>query len=152
MRYVEKAAYTWEREGIFTLDKAEAYLKALDVRRSVRGEMKNALHIRDRELSSTEQRYVDGWTQMGFSPESVEIAYDRTLVKTGKLAWNYMDSIIKSWHQKGLHTPAEIQDKDSRPAAEKAAGGVKSKAEKFGATSPEEFERMKRRLEKIKEE
>ncbi len=33
MRYIEKAAFTWEREGIMTLETAEEYLKKLDARR-----------------------------------------------------------------------------------------------------------------------
>ena len=43
MKYIEKAAYTWESEGIFSLDRAEEYLKALDFRKSERGK-KKALH------------------------------------------------------------------------------------------------------------
>ena len=91
MRYIEKAAYTWAREGILTFERAEEYIKALEVRRSKQGEIKSALQIRDRELSATERKYVDKWIVMGFGADAATIAYDRTLVKTGKLAWNYMD-------------------------------------------------------------
>ena len=58
----------------------------------------------------------------GFSPEAVAIAYDRTLIKLGKLHWSYMDKIFQSWHAKKLHTPAEIEAGDSRRRAPAAEG------------------------------
>ena len=145
VRYIEKAAFTWEREGIFTLEKAEEYLKALEDRRSFRGEIKKTLFIRDREFSATEKRYVDDWIDMGFEPKAIAIAYDRTVVKTGGLTWPYIDGIIKNWHNKGFHTAEQILNKDSgrntRPASQK-----------HGEPNSVEMERMGRLLNKIKEE
>jgi len=152
MKYIEKVAYTWEREGIISLEKAEAYLRTLDERKSAQGEIKRALQIRDREFSETEKRYVDNWIAMGFPAGSIEIAYDRTLVKTGKMAWGYMDTIINNWHVKGLHTPQEIMDRDKKPDRSGLYGENKTPGQKFGAAAPEEIERMQRLLNKMKEE
>jgi len=150
MRYIEKAAYTWEREGIDSLEKAEVYLKANDMRKSVRWEIKNALQIKDREFSETEKRYVDNWIVLGFDAGAVAIAYDRTLVKTGKLVWNYIDSIMKSWHSKGLHTPREIMEKDTRQKKD-AYNDTKPAEQKFGSADQEDIQRMQRLLDKIKD-
>jgi len=151
MRYIEKAAFTWEREGVLTLERAEEYLKALQVRKSVRGEIKRSLQIRDREFSATEKHYVDGWIEMGFGAEAVGIAYDRTVTKTGKLAWSYMDSIMKSWHDKRLLTPKEIIEKDRKPNGNGSQGTTKHPEQKFGSPDMEEIERMQRVLKKIKD-
>jgi len=152
MKYIEKAAYTWEREGVFTLDRAEEYLKALEIRKSVRGEIKRVMQIKDREFSETEKKYVEGWIDMGFEHGAVAIAYDRTLVKTGKLHWHYMDSIIKSWHGKNLRTPEEIREKDGWSKKSGAFIDSKTSDKKFGAPNSEELERMQRLLKKIKED
>ena len=112
--YIEKAAYTWAREGVITLDRADEYLMKLEILKSARGRIKAALRITDMELSDSEKRYVDNWISMGFDDSAVEIAFDRTLLQTGKLAWSYMDSIMGSWHSKGIHTPKEIMQKDSK--------------------------------------
>ena len=152
MRYIEKAAYTWEREGVFSIDRAEEYLKALEARRGARGEVKEALQIRGRELSATETGYVDEWIAMGFGADAVEIAYDRTVANTGKPAMGYMDSIMKSWHAKGLHTPQEILAKDKKPDKIRRGGGYKGGGQEFGAPDRQEIERMQRVLDKIKEE
>jgi len=152
MRYIEKAAYTWEREGIFTLEKAEDYLKKLEARRSERGKIKRALQIRDREFSATEKQYVDGWIDMGFNDEAVEIAYDRTILKTGTLSWKYIDTIIKSWHGKNLHAAQEILEKDGKKSGTVPKPGAGTDPLKFGAPNLEDLTRMERLLKKIKEE
>jgi len=151
MRYVEKAAYTWEREGIFSLDRAEEYLKALEVRKSARGEIKKVLQIKDREFSESEKRYVDGWITMGFTPDAIDVAYDITVVKTGKLAWGYMDSIMKNWHGRNLHTSQEVMEKDGKTNRNVTQGSPKTPEQKFGAPNQDEIERMQRLLNKIKE-
>ena len=153
LRYIEKAAYIWEREGIVTLERAEEHLKALDVRRSRHGAMKEALQIWDRWFSPTERRYVDSWVDMGFDAGAVAMAYDMTVVKTGGRQWRYLDSILRSWHSKGIHTAQEVMDKESR----QHKGGMQSNTEsaaqarKFGAADREEIARMERLLGKIKE-
>jgi len=149
MRYIEQVAYAWARKGILTLDSAEEYLKAYEERKSAQGKIKAALKIRDRELSTTEKKYVDEWIEMGFGADAVEIAHDRTVLNTGKPAFGYMNSIIRSWHNKGLRTAKEIMEKDGKAGG--AQGGNQSdSAKKFGETSREEYEQMQRLLDKIK--
>jgi DnaD/phage-associated family protein len=153
MRYIEKAAYTWEREGIFSLEQAELYLKQLDSRRSAAAEIKKVLQIKDRELTVTERKYVENWISQGFTPEAVELAYDKTVLKTGRLAWSYMDSIMNSWHGKGLHTADEIQQKDGRPStAEKKTAADKRVKPAAPAPSSADIDRMKKFLDKLREE
>ena len=53
---------------------------------------------------------------MGFSNEVIMLAYERTCLNTGTLKWAYMNSILKSWQEKNLFTPQEIQQGDSAPA------------------------------------
>ena len=151
LRYIEKAAYKWEREGINTFERAEEYIKALEARRSQYGIIMKTLQIKDREFSATEKRYVDGWIDMGFDIEAIAIAYDKTLVKTGKMAWGYMDTIMKSWHGKGIHTSREVMEKDKWTAGN-GHDIAKGKARKFNAPNQEDIERMQRLLDKIKED
>jgi len=152
VRYIEKAAFTWEREGIFTLERAEEYLKALEVRKSARGKIKNTLQIRNRELSATEKRYVDDWIIMGFHPEVIAIAYDKTVTKTGNLTWPYIDKILKNWHEKNLHTMDQIAKKEGKPRTNEFYSNDRSGAKKHGDPNREEIQRAQRLLSKMKEE
>lgn len=156
MRNIQTSAYVWEREGIFSLDRAEEYLKALEIRKSARGEIKKALQIFDRDFTTSEKNYVDEWIALGFSADAVAIAYDRTVLKTGKLAWGYMNSIMNNWHGKNIHTEKDIHEKDGKPAASgtgsNAGNNASAAAQKFGAPNPEDIQRMERLLKKIKEQ
>lgn len=117
MRYIEQAAYTWEREGIFTLERAEEYLHRLATRREKINQLKRTLNISGRDITKQESDYITEWLKMGFDAPAFEIAYERTVMQTGALKWPYMDSIMKNWHKKGLHSKAEILENDTRPAA-----------------------------------
>ena len=114
MKYIEKAAYTWEREGIKTLEHAEKYIKERTEKKQESAKIKTALQIHDRGFTPTERKYVDAWLALGFTAEVIAIAYDRTVTKTGKLSWGYMNSIISSWHGKNLFTVEDILAKDTR--------------------------------------
>ena len=51
-----------------------------------------------------DSKYIAAWVDLGFDDETICLAYERTVLKKGSLNWAYMNSILKSWHQKGLHT------------------------------------------------
>lgn len=128
MRQVEKEAYAWKRKGVDTADLAVEHLKRLEMRREKSAEVLRALQIFDRVPAPSERKYIEDWLEMGFPPAAIALAYDRTVLQTGDLKWPYLNSILKSWHQKKLHTVAEIEagdtpaSKKSRDAAPPAAG------------------------------
>lgn len=142
-RTVEKQAYAWVNREIITYDRAEAWLSELAQRDERKNEIKKALGIVSRELSPTEGKYIDSWLEMGFGTEALAEAYDRTVVKTGELKWKYMDSIVRSWDSKGLHTLDEIEKGDRRPSSFRGA-------EDKQIPTREELERMKKLREKIR--
>lgn len=120
-RAIEKEAYIWANREIMTLEQADEYIAARRDRQSRMGRMKEALHIRDRELTATEQKYISAWLDMGFTEEAAAIAYDRTVTNTGSLRWSYINRIFQSWQDKGLHTGEEILAGDGRRRSAPAA-------------------------------
>jgi len=148
MRYIEKAAFTWEREGLFSAYLVEEYLKKLDDKRDIRSRIKAEIQIRNRELSATEDRYVEGWINMGFESSAIAIAYDRTVIKTGNLTWPYMDSILKNWHKKGIHDVSEILEAEGKRNVSVISTDP---GEKHGKPSQDEMDRMTRILNRIKD-
>lgn len=144
MRTIEKEAYAWANKEILTLEQAEEYIKAAAERRSKIGEVKQTLHIIGRDLTSTEKKYVSSWLDMGFDADALEIAYDRTVTNTGALKWGYMNKIVLSWHEKGLHTVSEINEKDSR-IPKKTSGKTQNSTAKQG-----DLDRMRAIYDKVK--
>lgn len=116
MRTIEKEAYVWFNKEILTLEQAEEYLSAKQRRTDAVGEVKSVLQINGRSFSPTERAYVESWLDMGFDLETIALAYDKTVVKTGALHWKYMNSILSSWHAKDLHTVERVEKGDRRDA------------------------------------
>ncbi|NLH02176.1 MAG: DnaD domain protein [Clostridiales bacterium] len=112
MHTIEKEAYVWYNREIITLERAEEYLLRKRTRSDAVSDVKRILQINGRNFTSSERKYVDNWLDMGFGLEAIALAYDKTVIKTGKLAWKYMDSILTNWHSKNLHTIEEIANGD----------------------------------------
>lgn len=121
VRQIEKEAYVWANREIMTFEQAEEYIRARARMREAAEEVKRALGISGRDFTPTERKYVENWLSLGFGPEALELAYDRTVTNTGQLKWSYMNKIVLSWQEKGLHSPEEIEKGDAprRAAAEK---------------------------------
>lgn len=117
-RTIQKEAYRWANMGIITLDEADAYISHQRERGTERMKAAELLEIRGRKLTESETKWLDSWLDMGFELDVFREAYDRTVTNTGKMAWKYMDTIMTNWHSKGIHTVADINEKD-RPASKK---------------------------------
>ena len=144
-RQIEKEAYTWVNREIMTLEQAEEYIRERERLRSGVETLRRDFGINERKLSPTERKYLEDWLSLGFTPEVIELAYDRTVTNTGSLKWNYMDSIIRSWHEKGLHTREEIELKDAprrRQTAPARRGGEQ--------LHTDDLERMRKLYDKVK--
>lgn len=144
MRSIEKEAYSWANKEILTIEQAEEYIKSAAEKRSKIGEIKSSLGIRGRDLTSTEAKYISSWLDMGFDADSLMIAYDRTVTNTGALKWGYMNKIVLSWHEKGLHTAQDVNEKDSR-IPRKTSGGTQNTPAKQG-----DIDRMRAIYDKVK--
>ena len=111
-RSVEKEAYAWANREILTLEQAEAYIRFRHERRSQLGQLREILNIRDRDFTKTERGYAESWLDLGFAPDAIAIAYDRTITNTGSLRWPYLNKILLIWHEKKLHSVEEIEAQD----------------------------------------
>lgn len=126
MRNIEKEAYNWVHQEILTLDQAEEYIRRQRERRDALGRAKAAVGIHGRELTPTETKYLSAWLDMGFDEDALAIGYDRTITNTGALKWSYMNKIMQSWHEKGLHSAEEIESGDPRRRPQQSAAQGKA--------------------------
>ena len=115
MRQIEKEAYTWLRMGIDTQAAAAEYLRKYAQRQGALPRYMQALRLGDRLPVASEEKYLSEWQEMGFPPETVELAYDKTIFKCHELKWAYCNGILKRWHEAGLHTPEEVTAGDRKP-------------------------------------
>ena len=145
-RQIEREAYVWVNREIMTMEQAEDYIREREELRSGVERLRRSFGINSRQLAPTERKYIEGWFALGFTSEAIELAYDRTVTNTGALKWNYMDSIIRSWHEKGLHTVEEIEQRDA-PRRRQAAPRPQ---EQPAATNRDELERMRKLYDRLR--
>lgn len=148
MRYVEKEAWFWARNEITTPEAAEEHMQRERRSLLLTEQVRDVLQIRARALTQTEKKYVESWLETGFSPEAIAVAYDRTVVGTGKLTWKYMDRILQSWREKGLFTPEQIEQGDPRHAHGRPAAG--KTPEETDAAVRGELENMRKMYENMR--
>ncbi len=127
MRMIEREAYIWAREELLTLELAESYIERQRQRQTHTAQLLAALNI-DRAPSPSEKKYLTAWADMGFGPDAVREAYDRTTIGAGGLKWAYLNKILLNWHERGLHTLAEIHEGDPRGAKRRSPAPEQSPA------------------------
>ncbi len=115
LRQIEKEGYAWARRGVDTQAAAAEYLRQYAQRQGTLPAYMRVLQLGDRPPAASEEKYLSAWQEMGFPPETVAIAYDKTVLKCHELKWPYCNAILKRWHEAGLHTPEEVRQ-ESRPA------------------------------------
>lgn len=114
LRAIEKEAYAWAERGIDTMEEAAAFIQSQNAHNTRMAHIKHLLQIRGRRLTAAEEKYASRWAEMGFEDGAIIMAYERTCINTGGLKWPYMNSILKRWHEKGLHTVAQIESGDQK--------------------------------------
>ena len=144
-RGIEKIAYIWARDDITTLDAAMAHIERREERRNQIGQLKRALDLKQDKLTPTQEKYIFSWLEMGFDPEVIALAYDKTVTATGKLQWNYMNAILTKWHEKNLHSPETIHQAEGN----RKNGGAKPKETPQNAPTRQEIARKRRLLEQM---
>lgn len=124
---IQREAMRWKEQGVDTVEAAEAHLQRLTLLRQRSAQVLALLDIRGRPAVAREKEYISSWLDMGFGDDAIRLAYEKTVMKKQSLSWAYMNSILQSWHQKGLHTVAQINAGDSarpRRAANPGAGAT----------------------------
>ena len=132
-RAFELEARVWAERGITDFDSAERYIRLARERRSQEGDIKASMKIVDRDFTDTERRYVEQWLNWGFSADAIALAYDKTVTNTRKFSPAYMNKILMSWNEKGLHSLTEIREKDQSARSRSSSGSEPRPAESLGS-------------------
>lgn len=112
LREIEREAFAWTDQGVDSVETAARYMQAMLARQSRQGQIAGLLQISGRHLVRNEENYISQWIAWGFPDEAISLAYEKTCLNAGGLKWPYLHSILKSWHEQGLHTVAEIRQGD----------------------------------------
>lgn len=109
MRYIEKVGLTWADDEINTTAKAAAFIKQKNREMEFDNKYKQMFKVYGRDFTDSEIKMIKSWVNdLKASDEIIMQAYDLTVINTGKLAFKYMDTVVKN-----LLNSAPAQKKDS---------------------------------------
>ena len=131
LRQIEKEGYHWAQRGLFDQESASQYLRDWNVRRSAMSRYMQVLGLGDRRPVESEERYIADWMDKGFPPETVALAYDKTVYYKKELNWRYLNGILRRWHENGWHTEEEVRQSDSRKPSRREEKKDDSRMEKY---------------------
>lgn len=133
LRYMETVALEWHKKGIRTVE--EAKLDSKPYSKECYQVLK-ALGINNHDPLPTEVKYVTRWmTEFGFTIDIILEACNRTIMQIHKPKFEYVESILKSWKNAGVHHLSDVEkltaEHKNRTAAKTQQKNDKSFTTKF---------------------
>ncbi len=123
VKYAVRVAATLYDNGVRSDEALDAYIRRYELIHSNEGGVRRLFGMGERSLTKREEEILGRWFgDYGYDMDIVGIAYDLTVATAEKVGMAYADKIIKSWHEAGLKTPAEI---DAHLAREREARAAK---------------------------
>ena len=131
MAKIEKIALDWHEKNITTHEQAENEILAMQKAFSFEGKVQSRLKLQSK-LTASQKKYIGDWANMDVTVDMVELAYDKTVDGIGKPSFNYMDKILRKWHENGIKNADEaaLFDERTKPVRkqEKAVRATEPKA------------------------
>ena len=116
----------------------------------------NAYGIKGRAPAASETAYIRRWNEeYGFSSDLIVEACDRTMKTIHQPSFEYTESILKNWADKGVKTPADVKALDllylqekgaKKAAAVGAARTARNKFNNFEGRKYQDMDELTRRL------
>lgn len=140
LKYIERVAVNWNRDGIRTVEQAEMTSKQYKKEYYT---IARSLGF-TRALADAEAGYVEKWLhQWKFSLEVVLEACRRTVLQTQNPSFPYIDRILESWYKSGVHSMEDIKKEDAAFNASAQKPAVHAMAYRGSANRFTSFEQHK---------
>lgn len=110
---IELMAIEWFEKNITTHEEAENEILAMQKASSFEGKVQSRLKLQPK-LTDSQKKYIDSWSRMDITIDMVELAYDKTVDGIGNPSFNYMNKILRKWHENGITNVADAEEFDER--------------------------------------
>lgn len=119
MRSIEKTAIAFSDLGIDSYEKAENYIKEQQFKKTAESKIASLIGANGRALTDSEKKNINAWvSDFGFGLDMIKKAYESTVERTGKYSVSYMNTILRSWNEKGFKTLADAEG-EAKPDSKK---------------------------------
>lgn len=117
---IARIARRWSELEIDTLEGAMQYIEEHNIVDETWDKLRKLTEITNRNPTEKQRKYMVAWVkEYGYNEDIIYRAYEESIDNTGKMSMPYMDRIIRSWHEKGVKTLADIQNEKIKWETEK---------------------------------
>ena len=112
LNYIEKVAIDWYENNVDTPEKVEAYIKIYnkDIKTIMR-----FFGINNRMPIRREEEIIKNWLlNYKFQLNIIEEACSKTIAKCGNASFEYANTILKEWYEKGIKSLDDIEKLDNQ--------------------------------------
>lgn len=114
IRFIEQTAIDWLNKGIENIADAEEELRILTESELAWRTVSSVFGIERRKPSKKETELSLLWiNEWKISKELLLAAYDECINNKNKLSFPYIAKIIENWHNSGIASPEELDEKKS---------------------------------------
>lgn len=127
--YIYTVACQWTRDNIDTQEQAEKEVQKLLQYNEYKNKVMRTLNVE--RFTELQENMIKDWNNWHITMDMVKYAYETSLPKCeNKLSINYINGIIKKWHEKGIETlQGAVEDNESY-RQEKSAGYSRKETKK----------------------
>ena len=106
--YVEKVAKSMIDLGITTVGALEERISYLTKYDGVESLVRRLCGLGKRALTQKEKRFIEKWTELEFTPDMIELAYEISVNNTGAPSLPYMNRVLVNWQDAGYRNVDQV--------------------------------------------
>lgn len=130
MAYLARMGRDWGEREIDSLEKAEEQITRLRTGQSLWSQLKKLTGIHTPRPTAAQEKFLTQWSgELHFGIDMIHLSYEEMANHTDRLSFPYMNKVLRSWHEKGLLSPEQVQAaKQTHQQAREALAGAASAA------------------------
>lgn len=113
--YLAKLGQKWSELEIDSIEEAERYITEQTGTDALWRDFRELSGVKNAKPTAKQRRFFNIWrSEYGFDAEMIYRSYEISIDRTEKMSLEYMDKVLKSWHDNGIKTPADVEAEHSK--------------------------------------
>ena len=114
-KYIATVGKEWSEKEIDTIELAEEYISEQNEADGLWRRFCELTGVKNPKPTAKQRRFLKIWSkEFSFSCEMICLAYEICVDNTGKMSLEYMNRVLKNWHDKGVKSPSDAQREQER--------------------------------------
>lgn len=114
-KYIATVGKEWSEKEIDTIEAAEEYIASQNETDEIWRRFREITGVKNPNPTAKQRKFLSVWKkEFSFSCEMICLAYEICVDNTGKMNLEYMNKVLKNWHEKGVKSPSDAEREQAR--------------------------------------